>query len=71
LEILKEDKMDLISLLVVLIIVGVVLWLVNSFIPMDPTIRRIITVVVIIFVILWLLSALGFLGNLHSIRIGR
>jgi hypothetical protein len=63
--------MDLISLLVVLIIVGVVLWLVNSFIPMDPTIRRIITVVVIIFVIIWLLSALGFLAGIHSIRIGR
>ena len=59
--------MDLVSLVVVLIVVGVLLWLTNSFIPMDPKIKQIINVVVIIFVVLWLLSV--FLGGLPNIRI--
>jgi hypothetical protein len=61
--------MDLISLLVALVIVGVLLYVV-SLIPMDATILRIIQIVVILVVVLWLLSALGVL-NVGNIRIGR
>ena len=50
--------------------VGVLLWLINSYIPMQSTIKRIINVVVIICVILWLLSAFGILSDFGSIRIG-
>src|SRR5262245_58217888 len=48
--------MDLISLVVVLIVIGVLLWLVNSMIPMDAKIKTIINVVVLIAVVLWLLN---------------
>lgn len=62
--------MSLVTLVIVLVIVGVVLWLINSFIPMQSTIKKILNVVVIIVVIIWLLSAFGVIGPLDSIRIG-
>jgi hypothetical protein len=62
--------MSLISLVLVLVVVGVVLWLINKFIPMQATIKKILNVVVIIVVILWLLSAFGIIGSLDTIRIG-
>jgi hypothetical protein len=63
--------MSLITVVIVLVIVGVVLWLINSYIPMQSTIKKILNVVVIIVVILWLLSAFGVIGSLDTIRIGR
>lgn len=64
--------MPLINLVVVLIVVGVLLWLVNTYIPMDPKIKQVLNVVVIIAVVLWVLGAfLGGWGNLGNIRIGR
>ena len=57
--------MSLISLLVVLIVVGVILWLINTYIPMDAKIKKILNVVVVIVVILWLLQAFGILGTLR------
>jgi hypothetical protein len=55
---------------IVLVIVGVVLWLINSYIPMQSTIKKILNVVVVIAVILWLLSAFGIISSLDTIRIG-
>lgn len=49
--------MPLINVVIILIVVGVLLWLVNHFIPMDRKIKSILNVVVIIAVVLWLLSA--------------
>jgi len=63
--------MSLITLVIVLVVVGVVLWLINSYIPMQSTIKKILNVVVIIVVILWLLSAFGIIDGLDTIRIGR
>ena len=63
--------MPLISLVIVLIVVGVLLWLVNTYIPMDQKIKTIINVVVVIAVILWLLNVFGVLGSMENIRIGR
>jgi len=63
--------MSLISLVVVLIIVGVLLWLVNAYIPMDATIKKIINIVVIVVVVLWLLSMFFDFGSLNAIKIGR
>jgi len=63
--------MPLIQLVVILVVVGVILWVINSYIPMQPTIKKILNVVVVIVVILWLLSVFGLIGNLSSIRIGR
>jgi hypothetical protein len=63
--------MPLVTLVVVLIVVGVLLWLVNSYIPMDSKIKSILNVVVVIAVVLWLLQAFGILGSLNNIHIGR
>jgi hypothetical protein len=63
--------MTLMSLIIVLVVVGVILWLINQFIPMEPNIKNILNIVVIIAVVLWLLSATGVLGNFSTIRIGR
>ena len=63
--------MSLITLIVVLVVVGVLLYLVNSFIPMDGNIKRILNIVVIIAVVLWLLSAFGLLAGLGTIKIGK
>jgi hypothetical protein len=62
--------MPLINLVIVLLVVGVLLWLVNSYIPMDRKIKNILNIVVVIVVVLWLLQAFGVLGSLDSIRIG-
>ena len=62
--------MSLVSVVVVLIVVGVLLWLVNTYIPMDGKIRNILNVVVVIAVIIWLLNAFGVLGSLDNINIG-
>ncbi len=67
----REGKiMSLITVLVTLVIVGVILWLINSYIPMDGKIKKILNVVVVIVVILWLLSAFGVIGSLSNVNIG-
>lgn len=63
--------MPLIQLVIVLVVVGVILWAVNSYIPMQATIKKILNVVVVIAVVLWLLSAFGILGNMSTVRMGR
>jgi len=63
--------MPLITIVIYLIVVGVLLWLVNQFIPMDGNIKKILNVVVIIVVVLWLLSLFLPLGNLGTIRTPR
>lgn len=61
--------MSLISIVVVLIIVGVALWLINNYIPMDSKIKLILNVVVVIVVAIWLLQAFGILDSVNNIRI--
>ena len=61
--------MSLISLIVTLIVAGVLLWLVNSYIPMDGKIKKILNVVVVICVVVWLLSVFGVLGESGNIRV--
>jgi hypothetical protein len=60
--------MPLLTVLLVLIVVGVVLWLVNNYIPMDRKIKNILNVVVVIVVILWLLKAFGLLDSLKNLH---
>jgi hydrogenase-4 membrane subunit HyfE len=66
----KESKMPLVNLVITLIAVGVLLWLVNTYIPMDRKIKSILNAVIVIAVILWLLSVFGVIGNLSGIRVG-
>ncbi len=62
--------MPLISLIVTLLVVGVILWLVNSYLPIDGNIKKVLNAVVVIVVILWLLSVFGILGSMSGLRIG-
>ena len=68
----KEGKkiMPLIQLLEVLIVVGVLLWLVNRFIPMQSSIKAILNGVVVIAVVLWLLNVFGLFHSLSGIHVG-
>lgn len=61
--------MTLISLVLTLIVVGVLLWLVNTYIPMDSKIKRILNIVVVICVVVWLLYAFGILNHGGDIRV--
>ena len=62
--------MPLIQLVVVLIVFGVLLWAINTYIPMDATIKKILNVVVVLVVILFILNAFGILGSMSGIRVG-
>lgn len=61
--------MPIINLLVVLIVVGFLLWLVNNYIPMAGSIKKILNIVVVIGVVLWLLSAFGVLNSISRYRV--
>ena len=61
--------MSLISLIITLIVVGVLLWLVNTYIPMDGKIKKILNVVVVICVVVWLLYAFGIIDRSSDIRV--
>jgi hypothetical protein len=61
--------MPILTILLVLIAAGVILWLVNNFIPMDRNIKNILNIVVVIIVIVWLLRVFGLWDSLNNIRI--
>jgi len=63
--------MPLTQVLLTLIVVGVILWLINRFIPMASSIKSILNVVVVIGVIVWLLNVFGYLSSLSRIHVGR
>ena len=62
--------MPLIQVVGILIVVGVILWLINRFIPMQGTIKSILNGVVVIVVVLWLLNVFGLFSSFSHIRIG-
>lgn len=64
--------MSLIALVIVLIVIGILLWLVNTQLGqfMSPPILKIINVLVVIVVVLWLLQVFGLLGPIQSVRVG-
>jgi hypothetical protein len=66
----RSKIMPLIQLLEVLIVVGVLLWLVNRFIPMQGSIKSILNGVVVIAVVLWLLNVFGLFHSLSNIHVG-
>ncbi len=61
--------MSLIALVMTLVVVGILLWLLNNYVPMDGKIKQIVNVVVVIVVVIWVLQAFGVLGSLQNIRI--
>jgi hypothetical protein len=60
--------MSLITIVVTLIVVGVLLWLVNTYMPMDGKIKKVLNIVVMVVVVLWLLNVFGVLGFLGNVR---
>jgi hypothetical protein len=61
----------LVQLVLVLIVVGVLLWLINRFVPMQGSIKSILNAVVVIAVVLWLLNVFGLVTSLSKIHVGR
>jgi len=61
--------MPLINLIITLIVVGVLLWLVNAYIPMDGKIKKILNIVVVICVVIWLLVAFGVINHSGDIKV--
>jgi uncharacterized membrane protein YesL len=65
--------MSLISLIIILVVIGVLLYLINQYIPMDAKIKQVLNIVVIIAVVIWLLTVLlgANLGGIGNIRVGK
>jgi len=63
--------MPLVQIVMALIVVGVLLWLVDRFIPMQATIKSIVNAVVVIAVVVWLLNVFGLFTSLSRIHVGR
>ena len=62
--------MPLVHVVLVLVVVGVLLWLVNSYIPMAGSIKAILNAVVVIAVVLWLLTVFGLMSEISNIKVG-
>jgi hypothetical protein len=60
--------MPIINIVLVLIVVGVLLWLVNNYIPMAGSIKKILNIVVVVTVVLWLLNIFGILSSISRLR---
>ena len=61
--------MPILTILIVLVVVGVILWLVNTYIPMDGKIKSILNVVVVVLVIIWLLQAFGLFSSVTNLHV--
>jgi 1-acyl-sn-glycerol-3-phosphate acyltransferase len=61
--------MPILTIIIVIMVVGVILWLINSYIPMQRTIKNILNAVVVIILVIWLLKVFGILGSLQNIQI--
>lgn len=61
--------MSILSILIVIIVIGVILYLVNTYVPMDSKVKMIFNIVVIIVIIIWLLKVFGLFSSLGSIHV--
>ena len=61
--------MPILTIILVIVLVGVLLWALNSFVPMDSKVKSILNIVVVILLIVWLLRAFGLIGTLSSIHV--
>ena len=61
--------MSIFSMIVILVCIGVGLWLINTYIPMDAKIKKILNVVVVVAVVLWLLAAFGIFDHAHDMKV--
>jgi hypothetical protein len=61
--------MTLVNIVVVLVVIGLLMWLINSFIPMAAGIRTLLNLVVFIVVLIWLLRIFGLIGAIPGIHV--
>lgn len=61
--------MSLITIIIALLVVGILLWLVNTYIPMDGKIKKILNIVTVVVVIIWLLNVFGLLESIKKIHV--
>ena len=61
--------MSLLDLIIVLVIVGIILWLINTYVPMDAKIKSVLNIAVVVIVVLWIVQSMGFLGTLQNIQV--
>jgi hypothetical protein len=64
------STVPLIQLVILLVVLGVILWAINTYIPMEATIKKILNVVVVIVAVLYVLSAFGLMGSMTGMRLG-
>jgi hypothetical protein len=63
------DAMSLLTVIFVIVLVGVLLWALNQFIPMDSKVRSILNAVVVLLLVFWLLDVFGIVDSLKRIRV--
>jgi hypothetical protein len=63
--------MPIFSLIFILVVIGVIMWAVNTYIPMQPNIKTILNIAVVILVVLWLASVFGLIPSNANIHVGR
>ncbi len=61
--------MDLLNVIIVLVVTGVLLWLINTYVPMQGTIKSLLNGVVVIVLVLWLLQVFGLLSGIGPVRV--
>lgn len=66
---LKSYTMPILNIIIVILVVGVILWLINRYIPMQHTIKNILNAVVVIVLVIWLLKIFGILSSLQNITV--
>lgn len=62
--------MDLITLIVVCVVVGVALWLINTYVPMDANIKKVLNVAVVVLLVLWIVVSVLGVTHLGTVRVG-
>lgn len=63
--------MPLTTLVAVIVVIGILMYLINAFVPMDAKIKQILNIVVVIALVLWLLSVFGLFDGLRAVRVGK
>ncbi|MGC2462197.1 MAG: Thivi_2564 family membrane protein [Steroidobacteraceae bacterium] len=61
--------MPIANIIIVLVVVGLVMWLINTYIPMASAIKSLLNVVVFVVVLVWVLQAFGVIGNISGVRV--
>ncbi len=63
--------MPLIEVIIVLIVVGVIMWLINAYVPMASAIKSLLNAVVVIVLIVWILKVFGLWSSIMNLRVGK